>query len=55
MRIVGKKLSREEREMRLRDARQWRIENKPYFDAIYGPETTRQNCPNCKGTGRIDA
>lgn len=35
-------------------ARQWRIDNKPYFDSIYGPESgKRRDCLACGGTGQI--
>lgn len=34
-------------------ARQWRIDNKPYFDAIYGPERQVESCGACGGTGKV--
>ena len=37
---------------RLAAARQWRIDNKPYFDAIYGPETETTRCQACNGAAR---
>lgn len=44
-----------ERLARLAAARQWRIDNKPYFDAIYGPETETKRCPTCGGDGQVVA
>ncbi len=38
---------------RLAAARQWRIDNKPYFDAIYGPDVKAVRCATCNGVGRI--
>lgn len=42
-----------ERARRLTDARQWRINNKPYFDAIYGPEAQPGKCPLCGEPKRV--
>lgn len=50
----GLRLSTADRLARLAAARQWRIDNKPYFDAIYGPETTTARCPTCDGAGQIE-
>lgn len=38
---------------RLATARQWRIDNKPYFDAIYGPEEQPGKCPLCGEAKRV--
>lgn len=42
---AGTILRGSDRLARLAAARQWRIDNKPYFDAIYGPETETHRCP----------
>jgi len=34
------RLSRDQVAANRAAARQWRIDNKPYFDALYGPEPT---------------
>lgn len=46
-------ISREHRQANLTAARQWRIDNKPYFDAIYGPEGVRSSCPTCGHSPRV--
>lgn len=52
---LGNHTTARDRADRLAAARQWRIDNKPYFDAIYGPEKRRKTpCPTCDGTGRIE-
>lgn len=38
---------------RLARARQWRIDTRPFFDAIYGPETRPGNCPACGNRTRV--
>lgn len=53
MRNMGKRLSREERDANIAAARKWRADNKPYFDALYGPETVRATCPTCGRRGSI--
>lgn len=52
-RNTGAHLTGEEREAGLAYARQWRIKNKPYFDALYGPETQTRTCLACNGRGKI--
>jgi len=53
MRNTGSHLTGEEREAGRAYARQWRIANKPYFDALYGPEVTKRTCLACNGRGTI--
>lgn len=43
---TGKRGTREEREAGLRWAREWRIRNKAYLDALY-PEDVAAFCPEC--------
>jgi len=53
---AGPNIRGAERLARLAAARQWRIDNKPYFDAIYGPEPKpTMRCPLCSGDGRVAA
>ncbi len=42
-----------ERARRLEAARQWHIDTKPYFDAIYGPDTVPGRCPLCGEPKRV--
>lgn len=53
MSAVGNHLSRAEIARRRADARQWRIDNKPYFDAIYEPEELGGRCLACDGKGLV--
>ena len=47
----GSPLRGAERAAGLAFARAWRIANKPWFDALYGPERQRRTCAVCRGTG----
>lgn len=51
----GPQLRGAKRREALQAARQWRIDNKPYFDAIYGPDDRRphRRCLACNGFGVI--
>lgn len=53
MKNAGRRLTNEERQAGLEYARQWRIRNKPYFDALYGPESRTRKCLACNGRGKI--
>ena len=46
-------VTREDRARRLAEARQWRVDNEPYFDAIYGPEARGSYCPRCGEPKRV--
>ena len=43
----GRPLVGAEREAGLRWAREWRARNKPFFDAIYGPDPDKRFCGRC--------
>lgn len=52
--VRGPRFTRQQALAGIAAAPAWRIANKPYFDAIYGPETRRQPCGCCAGTGMIE-
>lgn len=45
--LTGPPMTAVERADGLAFARNWRIANKPKFDAIYGPELRWGHCPTC--------
>lgn len=49
--VSGSRATHAQRLANLAAARQWRIDNRPYFDAIYGPEQVPYPCLACTGTG----